>query len=154
MLADQLSKYFVMARLAEGQSWDVAPWLAPVFRVTPVTNTGVAFGLFRGWGDLFVITNAIVIVAILLYYRQLPSGQWLVRVALSLQLAGAIGNLVDRLARGFVVDFIDLSFWPLRKWPVFNVADSSIVVGVTLLALLMIREEWRERETQQAALDG
>jgi len=152
---DQLSKHFVVARLAQGQSWDVAPWLAPVFSITHVTNTGAAFGLFRGGGDFFVIIAAIVIVAILVYYRQLPDGQWLMRVALGLQLGGAIGNnLVDRLRQGFVIDFIDLNFWPLHEWPVFNLADSSIVAGVALLALLMLEEERRERRRRRAAQDG
>jgi signal peptidase II len=61
---------------------------------------------------------------------------------------------VDRLRQGFVVDFIDLNFWPMREWPVFNVADASIVAGVTLLALLMVREEWLAREQKQATQDG
>jgi signal peptidase II len=154
VLVDQLSKYFVLAWLGEGQSWEIAPWLAPVFRFTHVTNTGVAFGLFRGWGDFFVIVAAIVIVLIIFYYRHLPDGQLLMRVALGLQLGGAVGNLVDRLRQGFVVDFIDLNFWPLHEWPVFNLADSAIVAGVVLLALLMIWEERREREKRRAAEDG
>ncbi len=140
--------------LGEGQSWDIAPWLAPIFRFTHVTNTGAAFGLFPGGGDFFTALAAIVIVAIITYYWHLPDGQWLVRVALGLQLGGAIGNLVDRLRQGFVVDFIDLNFWPLHNWPVFNLADSSIVAGVVLLALLMIWEERRGRDRQRVAEDG
>ena len=155
VLADQLSKYFVTVWLGEGQSWDIAPWLAPIFHITHVTNTGAAFGLFRGRGDFFVVIAAIVIVAIIVYYHYLPDGHWLMRVALGLQLGGAVGNnLVDRLRQGFVVDFIDLNFWPLHEWPVFNLADSSIVAGVILLAILMIWEERREREGQRAGEDG
>jgi signal peptidase II len=95
----------------------------------------------------------IVIVALVWYYVQLSDGQWPVQVALGLQLGGAIGNLIDRLHfAGSVVDFIDLNFWPLARWPVFNIADSSIVVGVTLLTLLMISEEWlAERGKAQLA---
>ncbi|MBU0703634.1 MAG: signal peptidase II [Chloroflexi bacterium] len=149
LLVDQASKYLVITRLVEGQSWDIAPWLAPLFRITHVTNTGAAFGLFPQLGDFLVIVAAIVVVAIFIYQRYLPDGQWLVRVALGLQLGGAIGNnLVDRLRRGSVVDFIDLNFWPLREWPVFNVADTSIVTGVFLLALWMLWEERRERLEQ------
>lgn len=154
LLVDQVSKFLVTARLWEGQSWDIAPWLAPIFRITYVTNTGVAFGLFPGGGDFFIVVAAIVVVAILVYYRHLPDGQWSVRMALGLQLGGATGNLVDRLRQGFVVDFIDFNFWPLHNWPVFNLADSSIVAGVTLLALLMIWEERREQEKQRVAADG
>jgi len=154
LLADQASKRLVATWLGEGQSWDIAPWLAPLFRITHVTNTGAAFGLFPRWGDFFIVVAAIVIVAIILYYRHLPHGQWPVRMALGFQLGGAIGNLVDRLRQGFVVDFIDLNFWPLHNWPVFNLADASIVAGVTLLALVMVWEERRERDGQQAAEDG
>ena len=154
LLFDQISKYFVAASLPVGQSVEIAPWLAPVVRMTHVTNTGAAFGLFRGGGNFFIVITAIVIVAIIFYYRQIPDGQFLTRLALGLQLGGAIGNLVDRLRQGFVTDFIDLNFWPLQNWAVFNLADSSLVTGVILLALLMFGEGWRERENQQVASDG
>jgi signal peptidase II len=154
VLADQLSKHLVMTRVAEGQSWDVAPWLAPLFRITHVTNTGAAFGMFRGWGDFFMIVAVVVVVVIIVYYHQVPDGQRLIRMALGLQLGGAIGNLVDRLRQGSVVDFIDLNFWPLHEWPVFNLADGSLVAGATLLAVLMIWEERRALKRQQALQDG
>lgn len=154
VLVDQLTKHLVATRLWEGQSWGILPRLTPIFHITHVTNTGAAFGLFPGGGDLFIIVAALVIVAIIVYYHYLPDGQWLVRVALGLQLGGAIGNLVDRLRQGFVVDFIDLNFWPLHEWPVFNMADSSIVTGAVLLALLMIWEERRQRDRQPLAQDG
>lgn len=154
VLLDQASKYLVITRLGEGQSWDIAPWLAPFFRITHVTNTGAAFGLFPQLGGFIVVIAVIVVVAIFIYQRYLPDGQWLVRVALGLQLGGAIGNnLLDRLRWGSVVDFIDLNFWPLREWPVFNVADLSIVTGVSLLALWMLWEERRER-LEQTVTDG
>jgi signal peptidase II len=154
LLVDQVSKHLVMVRLAEGQSWDIVPWLAPVFRITHVTNMGAVFGLLPQWSDFFIVVAAIVIVAIIIYHRQVPDGQWLMRAALGLQLGGAMGNLVDRLRRGSVVDFIDLNFWPLHEWPVFNLADASIVTGVALLALLMLWEQRRERDEQQVAADG
>jgi len=155
VLLDQLSKYWVVKRLPLGQSWEVAPWLAPVLRITHVTNTGAAFGLFRGLSNIFIVIAVVVIVAIIFYYRQIADGHWLVRVALGLQLGGALGNLIDRLRQaGSVTDFIDLQFWPLHEWPVFNVADSSVVSGVVVLALLMIDEERRERAMQRAAEDG
>lgn len=146
VLVDQLSKYLVMAWLEVGQSCDIVPWLAPIFRITHVTNTGVAFGLFPGAGAFFAAISAVVVVAILVYCWRLPSEQWWMRVMLAFPLGGAIGNLVDRLRQGFVVDFIDLNFWPLHEWPIFNLADSSIVAGVVLLALLMLWEERRERQ--------
>jgi signal peptidase II len=144
LFLDQVSKYLVATWLSEGQSWDVAPWLSLLFRITPVTNTGAAFGLFPKLGDVFMATAVVVIVAILAYYRRLSDGHELVRLALGLQMGGALGNLVDRLRQGFVVDFIHFNYWPMRNWPVFNLADSAIVAGVVLLALLMLWEEWCE----------
>lgn len=154
LLADQITKRLVAARLAEGQSWEVAPWLTPIFLVTHVTNTGGAFGLFPGLSDILVIVAVIVIAAIVIYYRHLPEGQVLIRIALGFQLGGAAGNLVDRLRQGFVVDFIDLNFWPLKNWPVSNIADVSIVTGVALLALVVLLEEQREQAKRQAAKGG
>jgi signal peptidase II len=150
LLADQATKSLVRAALGPGQSLPLAPWLTPVLQITYVTNTGAAFGLFPGWSQIFIAVAVIVVAALVWYYFQLPDGQSLMHVALGLQLGGAIGNLIDRLRfGGSVVDFVDLNFWPLRRWPVFNVADSSIVVGVTLLTLLMIWEEWREERANR-----
>jgi signal peptidase II len=161
LAADQVSKHAVRTRLEVGQSWEIASWLAPVFRITHVTNTGVAFGMFKNMGDFFTIVAAVVIVAILIYYRNLPTGAGLLRVALGLQLGGAMGNLADRLVHGQVLDFVDLSFWPLQEFAVFNVADASIVSGVTILTILLLWEEKLERDkrrtgegAQQAAKGG
>lgn len=147
LAADQVSKGWVVARLEMGQSVDLASWLAPVFHLTYVTNTGVVFGLLPGMGDLFIIVAAVVVGVLLLYHRHIPPGQVPIRIALGLQLGGALGNLTDRLVRGSVVDFIDLNFWPLERWPVFNLADASIVTGVGLLVLAMLGEQ---REASQA----
>lgn len=150
VVADQVSKVLVVRQLELGQSMDLTSWLAPVFRITYVTNTGVAFGLLPGMGELFVVIAIVVIVLLLFYHRQLPSGQVLVRAALGLQLGGALGNnLIDRLVRGSVVDFIDLNFWPLRRWPVFNLADTSIVTGAVLLGLTILWEETQYQEQEQ-----
>lgn len=155
LLADQVSKYLVATRLQIGQPWDIAPWLAPVFSITHVTNTGVAFGLFPGLGEIFIVAGVIAVIAIVTYSHRLPQGQWLMRVALGLALGGAIGNLIDRLRfGGSVVDFIDVNFWPFTDFPVFNVADSSIVVGVTILIVLLMWEERREQREQQATEGG
>ena len=153
--ADQVTKYLVSTRLAIGESWDIAPWVAHVFSITHVTNTGVAFGLFQGLGKIFVFTNLIASVAIILYSRRLPRGQWIMRVALGLALGGAIGNFIDR-ARfgGTVVDFIDVNFWPLHNWPVFNIADASVLTGVFILVGLLFWEERQEQRKEQVAEGG
>ncbi len=154
LAVDQISKRLITVYLQVGQSWDVAPWLAPLFRITYVTNTGAAFGLFPGLGGFFMVVAVVVVVAIIVYYLYLPDGQIVVRAALGLQLGGAIGNLTDRLHRGFVVDFIDLNFWPMHNWPVFNMADSAIVAGVTILFVIMLWEEWRLYVSEREAGDS
>lgn len=145
ILADQAAKYLVRLNLRPGQSIDLGPWVAPFLQITYVTNSGAAFGLFPNRGQFFVVIAVLVIAALVWYYIQFSDGHWFVQFALGLQLGGASGNLIDRLRfDGSVVDFIDLNFWPLRAWPVFNIADSSIVVGVSMLTLLMIWDEWQE----------
>jgi signal peptidase II len=132
---DQFTKYLAMTRLAPIVVWAPIPSLAHIFTFTYTTNTGVAFGLFKDWGPIFVGVAVVVIAAIVIYQREVPEGAWLVRLAMGLQLGGAAGNLIDRLRLGHVVDFIHFHFWP-----VFNVADSAIVVGVILLTFTMLRE--------------
>jgi signal peptidase II len=128
-LADRISKYLVTTRLAVGEMWNPIPLLRPLFTVTHVTNTGAAFGLFREYGVFFAVVALVVVVSIVAFYRHLPPGNVLLNVSLGLQLGGALGNLVDRLLLGSVVDFLDF-----KLWPVFNVADMAIVSGVAMLA--------------------
>ena len=144
LAADQLSKSWVQQNLLPGMPWNPIPWLRPILSFTLVTNKGASFGLFPELSGFYTLVAMVVIAAILFFYRRFPTDQWLVALSLGLQLGGAFGNLVDRIWRGQVVDFIDLNFWPLQEWPVFNVADSSIVVGVCMLAiyLLFFAQDW------------
>ena len=146
---DQWSKSVVKASLAVGEWWAPMPAAWRIFRFTHTTNTGAAFGIFPNGGGVFALIAVVVVVVIVVYYRNLPSGNWFVRVALGLQLAGALGNLVDRLRFGYVTDFVDIGFWP-----VFNVADSSIVVGVALLAYHLWREDGRLAEHEAAVSEA
>jgi signal peptidase II len=132
LAVDQLTKWLIVNHLEVGQSIYPVPALSGIFGITYVTNTGVAFGLFKEAGTLFIFLAVIVISVLVVSARRLPKEQWLVRVALGLMVGGAIGNLIDRLRLGYVVDFFDFKFWP-----VFNVGDSAIVVGVVLLAISM-----------------
>lgn len=133
---DQLTKIWVSASLPEGGWWSPLPELWRIFRITHITNSGAAFGIFPNQGNFFIFIAVIVALAIVLYYRYLPAGEWLVRLSLGLQMGGAIGNLLDRLRYGYVVDFIDIGFWPI-----FNLADVSIVTGVAILAYCLWRED-------------
>lgn len=143
---DQISQAYVVAHLALGESWMPLDWLTPVFRFTHVRNTGAAFGIFPEGGSVFLVVALLVSAAIVYFYRELPRGAWLVRAALGLQLGGALGNAIDRVRLGYVVDFFHVP-----GFPVFNVADSCISVGVALLALVMLREEWRARKAPDRA---
>lgn len=140
VIIDQLVKREVMVVLRPGQSWAPIPALERWFSFTYVTNTGAAFGLFPSHGYVFMVVAAVVAVAIAIYYWHMPAGQVLIKLSLGLQLGGAMGNLVDRLLYGHVVDFIDFKFWP-----VFNLADTSIVVGVALLAYALLKDSEDER---------
>ena len=132
---DQMTKRLVLAWLPSGQSWSPISGLGHWISLTLVTNTGAAFGLFPGLGSVFMIVAMAVIVVIAIYYWHMPQGQTLVKVSLGLQLGGAVGNLLDRLQYGYVIDFVDF-----KVWPVFNLADASIVLGVALLAYALLRE--------------
>lgn len=132
---DQLSKAYVRAHLALGESWNPFPALSSFINVTHWQNNGAAFGLFQTGGNLFMVVAILVSGIIIYYYGQAPPHNWLVRLALSLQLGGAVGNLIDRLVKGPVTDFIHVT-----NFPIFNLADSSISVGVALLAVTILLE--------------
>jgi len=132
---DQVTKAVASARLFLSEPM---PVVGEVVRLTLVHNTGAAFGLFPGSRLPFIVVSILAIAVVLFLvtreaYRGLPQ-----RVLLGCILGGAIGNLVDRVRLGWVVDFIDIGFGSAR-WPVFNVADSAVTVGVILLAWYLSR---------------
>lgn len=129
---DQLTKYLIVSFMNPGETVAVIPRL---LYLTHVQNPGAAFGLMPYRTILFIAVTLIVMVFMLIYYRALPKGFYLMRLGLALQLGGALGNLVDRLRFGQVIDFIDLKFFP----PVFNLADSAIVIGVGLFIIAFWR---------------
>ncbi len=143
---DQYTKALVRRHLPLHASWNPITWLEPIVTLTHTTNTGAAFGLFPQFGGVFVLIALAVVVVIIVYYRRLALGSWVLRLAFGLQLGGAVGNLIDRVSRGYVTDFIDF-----RVWPVFNVADSGIVVGTILLAYYALFLERGRREESQPA---
>jgi signal peptidase II len=135
---DQWTKYLVRSRLGVGETWMPLGWLAPYARVIHWNNTGAAFGLFPSASLVFTIVALLVSVAILIYFPRVPSSQWPLRAALVLQFAGALGNLIDRVVLGTVTDFISVG-----TFPVFNLADASISIGVAVLVAGMWLEERR-----------
>ncbi|MFZ2487229.1 MAG: signal peptidase II [Anaerolineae bacterium] len=133
ILLDQITKRWIEANLPVYESLAPFPALHNFFTLTHFTNTGAAFGLFRDQNILFVAIGVVVLLSIIIYSRYLPHDMKIVQVALGLQLGGALGNMIDRVRIGHVTDFIYFHFWPA-----FNIADSSIVVGVLLLAWVML----------------
>jgi signal peptidase II len=154
LVADQVTKSLVVSQLSLGQTVDLFSWLSPLIRLTYITNTGVAFGLFPSLGNVFKVVPLVVVAILLVYNRQLPNGEWLTRIALGLQMGGALGNLVDRLVRGAVVDFLDFNFWPLKTWPIFNLSDASVVAGAALLGLTLLLQPEKDPREETVAESG
>ncbi len=145
ILIDQWTKSLVENNLAIGEAWTFFPGLEPIFQVLHTYNTGAAFGLFSGGSLFFAITAVIVGIAILIFNQRLEANNKWLRVALGLQLGGAIGNLIDRIRIGHVTDFLDVGPWPF----LFNIADFAVVSGTILLAWLVWRESREEAEQQK-----
>jgi signal peptidase II len=139
LIVDQLTKWLVAARFQPGESLPVLP---PILHLTYVQNTGAAFGLFKGQQAAFIVIALVVIgwVAAELLRKRAMALTLLWGCALI--LGGAVGNLIDRLRLGYVIDFIDL-----RVWPVFNVGDSAITIGVGLLLLHTLTRRHAARDT-------
>ena len=141
-LAARVSGFYSFRHLEPYSTEPHVVW-KPMWRMRYAENPGAAWGLFRelslsARNTVFSLTLLGAVIFILVYFRRLGGEQRLLQVALSLVFSGAIGNFIDRVARGYVVDFVDWHWWnrPDLYWPTFNVADSMIVVGVILLLLL------------------
>lgn len=127
---DQVTKAYLKATMLPGSSVPVIPG---IFHLTYVLNPGAAFGILEHQTWFFVAVAFGLFAAILFFYPRIPPGYGLLRVGIGLQVGGAVGNVVDRLQTGYVVDFFDF-----RVWPVFNVADIAIVVGVGLIVYSLL----------------
>jgi len=137
---DQATKLYVDANF---RLHETVPVIRGFFHFTYVRNKGAAFGILSDNAvriPFFITVSIIAIIGILWYIRRIREDQWLALVSLSLIFAGALGNLIDRVRFGEVIDFLDV-FWKQYHWPAFNVADSAITVGVALLFIEMWREE-------------
>ena len=133
---DQISKFLIVQNIPLWGYWSISENIARLFRFTFTTNTGAAFGMFPKFGVVFMIIAILVVIGIVIFSHHLPIESTWVRVSLGLQLGGAMGNLLDRILRGFVVDFFDVGFWPI-----FNIADVAVVVGVCMLVYYFFERE-------------
>ena len=145
---DAWTKQLASAHLLARQPVELLSWLNLVL----AHNTGAAFSFLAGaggWQRWFLALLATgVTVALLVWLFRLQRGQWHLGLALGLLIGGALGNLVDRLRLGYVVDFIDVH-WAGWHWPAFNVADSAITCGIIILLLDALRESLRGRDRKQ-----
>ena len=128
-LFDQVTKYLVYKNLALGQS-------IPedfIIKITYARNTGTAFSLFSSYGSLLLIISIFVAVFFTIYFLMIDKPKLTMRLFISLVVAGALGNIIDRVRFGYVNDFIDVGFWPI-----FNIADSSISIALTIYFIDLI----------------
>jgi signal peptidase II len=146
VLLDQYTKWLVISNIPYGGFWSPWEWLTPYARIVHWSNTGVAFGMLQGMNPVFTILAFVVAGMIVFYFPKLEKEDWLLKLALMLELGGALGNLVDRIMYGQVIDFISVG-----NFPVFNVADSCITVGVIILLVGVWMQEKRDK-AQRAAL--
>jgi len=128
ILIDQLSKHYMVTYLSNGNSCHI---LGTILEFTLVKNKGAAFGILQNQTLFFIIITLMVTIALVYLLINVP-GQFYAKLALSFILGGAVGNLIDRVRLGYVIDFIHIIYWP-----VFNVADMFIVTGSILLAVFI-----------------
>ena len=134
ILLDQGTKFWALASLKPIHNMTLVEGFMDL---TFVENRGVAFGMFSGQRWFILLLTGIIAAGLIWFYKAMPKKKeyFPLRVSLVMVLSGAVGNIIDRLFRGYVVDFFEFTFF---EWPVFNVADIYVVVGVTLLALMIL----------------
>jgi len=148
LVPDQASKYWIIQTLGPQPLTAAIPLIGDWFRFIYSRNTGVAFSLFQNIPQfLTIVALGITAGVIYAYARHMPNRSPLIQVSVGLIVGGALGNVIDRLRLGYVVDFIQVGWWP-----VFNIADSAICVGAALLLLGMSRIEAAQRRREQVTV--
>jgi signal peptidase II len=146
MLPDQVTKQLIVRNLGYTDVWP----LLPFFNLTHLHNTGAAFSILSSAPRVFFITLGVAVsVGILWWMRRNPRGQTLFAAALALILGGALGNVIDRATRGYVIDFLDF-YWGSWHFAAFNVADTAITLGAGLMILDMFLEARRAKQAAAA----
>jgi signal peptidase II len=149
---DQWTKWLVRENIPFMGIWlpEGMQWLAPYARIVHWYNTGAAFGVLQGYGWIFTILAFVVAGMILFYYPRTDPSDWWLRLAMGMQMAGALGNVIDRLTLDWkVTDFISVG-----NFPVFNIADASITVGVLILLVGVWWKESREKRIASQEIPG
>jgi len=147
LIMDQASKAYIDRTMSLYQS---IPVIDGFFNIFYIRNKGAAFSFLSqaSWRLPFFITISLIAsLVILVAFGKLRNDQKLAQISLAMIFSGAVGNLIDRLRLGEVIDFLDVLYWKNSHWPAFNIADSFICVGVALLALDMLLEERKKKQT-------
>jgi len=137
---DRLSKYYIETHMSLGMS---IPVIRDFFHITYIINPGAAFGILEYQTGFFIVVSVVMIAAAIWYIPRIPARYRLLRFGIGMQAGGAIGNMIDRIRYGGVVDFLDF-----RIWPVFNVADMAIVGGVGCILVTLLYVMRKEEEKQ------
>ena len=135
---DRVTKTWVEQNI---ELYAARPVIGDYVRIVHTQNSGAAFGLLPERTTLLSVLSVVAVIAILYYYRQIAGRSWLITATLGMQLGGAFGNLVDRVGQGYVVDFIDVGIPGGWRFWAFNIADSSIVLGILFVSLLLWQQE-------------
>lgn len=136
LIIDQILKYLIRTFIYPGHS---IPLLNGILKLTYVQNTGAAFSLFTGYSSFLVAIGVVVAAGVIYFHYRIPSGNHYFQAALAFILGGSLGNLTDRIFRGHVVDYLDFSFWP-----VFNLADMAINLGIFLIIIDIFRRKKKD----------
>ena len=148
---DHVTKWLARANLGYGQVVDIIPGY---LRLSFVRNSGVAFGIFdsvqSAWKPYILAAMAIIALAVIIFYSaRMPRDRILMQVALAATMGGILGNFLDRIFRGYVIDFIEFHIHESFYWPNFNVADSAITVGIALLLIDTVIHPTMEEVAEQ-----
>ena len=166
IIADYFSKFFIKQNFLLNSS---LPVIGNFFKITYVQNQGIAFGMFQESGGLFLfLTPAAILILSVIYYKS-PVKSFFTKLAFTLIISGATGNYIDRIVYGFVIDFFDFDFFDviinpftvaginfsgyyMTRWPAFNIADSAITTGVTILFLESVVLSLKKKDEKKAEL--
>jgi len=149
IIADQLTKALIRQNLALGEAWAPIPAIGDFFRFLYWQNRGAAFGTLQNAGPVLTVVRIAIAIFIIVFYQKAEIKDTLMKVALSLMLGGAVGNLIDQFSLGFVTDFIAVG-----RYPIFNVADSCVTIGVGLMLLDMLIKEKNGSKTDSETKPG
>lgn len=142
LIADQLTKWVIVTQMTVGESFTVVP---NFLSITSHRNDGAAWGILSGQMIFFYLITIVIIIALIVFYFKEAKDHMMMQVAISLLLAGAFGNFIDRVMNGEVVDFVDTILFGY-DFPIFNIADASLTIGVGLLVVILLTDKTKEKK--------